>query len=206
MKLFLFVIAVVFLAFSPHAQDLDKYGVVEEGAPSGIEVGDTIENLTLYFLSGDVINLHDYVSSKPTVVLFYRGEWCPVCMRYLSNLSDSLSLIEEKANVIVVAPEIEENMKKTKENSPTFTFVLDSNEAIMKAFDVMFDVTEKYQKKISTFLKTDIAEHNGEDAARLPVPATYMLDENGVILFRHFDFNYKVRATASQILDALPKE
>lgn len=185
------------------AQDLDKYGVEEAALPIGLEVGDTIDNLPLNYLIGDQRSVDELLEEKPLVVLFYRGEWCPVCMKYLSNLTDSLALIEEKANVIVVSPEKREKMLVTYEQYPQFTYVLDTNELIMKSFDVLFNVTDKYQKKISTFLKVDISEHNNKENARLPVPATYVIDKNGVIIYRQFDYNYKERASALSVLKAL---
>lgn len=185
------------------AQDLDKYGVEEAALPVGLEVGDTIDDLPLNYLMGDQRSIDELLEEKPLVVLFYRGEWCPVCMKYLSNLTDSLALIEEKANVIVVSPEKREKMLVTYEQYPQFTYVLDTNELMMTSFDVLFNVTDKYQKKISTFLKVDISEHNNKEDARLPVPATYVINKNGVIIYRQFDYNYKERASALSILKAL---
>lgn len=186
-----------------HAQDLDKYGVEEADLPEGLQVGDTIHDLPLNYLNGDQQSIDELLDERPLVVLFYRGEWCPVCMKYLSNLTDSLALIEEKANVIVVSPEKREKMLVTYEQYPQFTYVLDTNELIMKSFDVLFNVTDKYQKKISTFLKVDISEHNNQDTARLPVPATYVIDKNGVIIYRQFDYNYKQRSNVADILEKL---
>lgn len=189
-----------------HSQQLDKYGVSEEGLPQGLMVGDTVNNLPLQFLDGATEQLYQYSSEKPTVVLFYRGEWCPVCSRHLSNLTDSLALIKIHANVIVVAPESKENMLKMAKDHPEYTYVLDQDEQIMNSFDVIFNVTDQYQKKIKTLLATDIAKHNDKEGARLPVPATYIVDKDGVIHYRHFDFNYKNRASAREILEALDKE
>jgi peroxiredoxin len=203
MKKIVGILLLGFLGLTLNAQDVEKYGVVDGTQPEGAQVGDTIVDLTLHFLNGKEGSLYDLSMDRPTVILFYRGEWCPVCNKYLSNLSDSLGMIQEKANVIVISPETKANMEKTQKSHPEYTYVLDEEEEIMLAFDVLFDVTKKYQKKIKTFLWTDIAEHNDEKKARLPVPATFIVDANGVILYRHFEYDYGIRATALEILTHL---
>lgn len=197
-------LGVIFLSASL-AQDLSKYGVIDEELPVGVNVGDTIKNTELNLLTGETEYIYEYSKDRPTVILFYRGEWCPVCNKYLSNLSDSLDLIKEKANVIVISPETKENMMKTQEEHPEYTYVLDENEELMMAFDVVFYVTKKYQKKIKMFLRTDIAAHNENDdtEARLPIPATYIVNKDGVVLYRHFEYDYHIRASALDILKHL---
>ena len=74
---------------------------------------------------------------------------------------------------------------------------------IMQDFDVLFKVTKKYQGKIKTFLFTDIAKNNNQDEAQLPVPATYIIDQKGMVKWRHFDYDYTKRASAKDIIKAL---
>ena len=68
---------------------------------------------------------------------------------------------------------------------------------------MIFDVNEKYQNKIKKFLHTDIAQNNGQEKAKLPVPATYIINKQGVIIYKQFDYDYKNRASAEDILKAL---
>lgn len=193
----------VLLPFVFNSQDFGKHGVLDQDLPLGLNVGDTVMDLELTFQDGTRESLYDYSKDRPTVVLFYRGEWCPVCNKYLSNLTDSLAMIKEKANVIVVSPETKGNMLKMQEEHPEYNYILDGNQVVMSTFDVLFYVTKKYQKKIKTFLRTDITKQNGQEVAKLPVPATYIVGKNGVILFEHFNYDYGVRATATEILSNL---
>lgn len=185
---------------------LIKKGVdIEKYVPEGIGVGMMAPEIIAKSLDNQHVNSNNILKQKEIVVIFYRGEWCPVCNRYLSNLNDSLSYILDKnAEVLVIGPETFENTAKTREKSKaTFTLIPDTSMEIMKDFDVLFSVTKKYQGKIKTFLFTDIAESNNQEEAQLPVPATYIIGKDGKIKWRHFDYDYVKRASVKSIIDNL---
>jgi peroxiredoxin len=85
----------------------------------------------------------------------------------------------------------------------TFTVIYDCQEKIMKDYDVMFNVTKAYQDKILSSFSIDIAQNNGRDSARLPVPATYIINREGIIAAVQFDPDYKNRATVKWMLKNL---
>jgi peroxiredoxin len=173
--------------------------------PQGIDVGDKVQNFKTTDIDGNKVELKQLLKSGPVVVLFYRGEWCPVCNRYLSELNNTLPAIKEKgASVLVISPELVTNASKTKENSHSdFVFVSDSDLKICESFDVLFTVTEKYQSKINNKLKKDIKENNGAAEAKLPVPATFIIDQKGKVIYKQFEYNYRNRASAEDILKML---
>jgi peroxiredoxin len=73
----------------------------------------------------------------------------------------------------------------------------------MKDYEVMFTVTKAYQEKIKSSYSIDIAENNGRDAARLPVPATYIINRDGIVVALQFDPDYKNRASVNWMLKNL---
>jgi peroxiredoxin len=173
--------------------------------PKGLMIGDNAPIIKGISINKKEINSVEILKEKEIVVIFYRGEWCPVCNRYLENLNDSLEYILNKgAQVLVIGPETFENTEKTAVKSKaTFTLVPDTTSKILKDYDVLFNVTKKYQKKIKTFLRTDIAESNNQEEAQLPVPATYIIGKDGLIKWRHFNYNYSERASVKEIVDNL---
>lgn len=188
--------------------DPTKYGMdVNFDLPQGLQVGDKAPGFSAESTSGETIVLAEKISKGNVVLIFYRGEWCPVCNRYLSNFQDSLQFIEATgAQVFAITPEIAEYAKKMKgKTGATFSVIPDPSEEILKAYDVLFNVTDAYYQRIESKLDADIAANNGNESAKLPVPATYIIDKNGKIVFRQFDYNYRNRATVSDILNNLPK-
>ncbi|MEM7101952.1 MAG: peroxiredoxin-like family protein [Bacteroidota bacterium] len=184
-----------------------KLGVnVEEGIPEGLATGAQAPLFKAKDSKGELIDLENMLQDGPVVLQFYRGEWCPVCSRYLNAFQDSLSLIEAKgAKVIAVAPETSENVEKAIESFPiTYPVIADTELQIMNAYKVTFKVTDAYVDRIkNSRLKTDIAAHNGADAAYLPVPATYVINQDKSIGFVQFDIDYRNRASVESILNHL---
>ena len=139
------------------------------------------------------------------MLFFYRGYWCPVCNDYLKDYQDSLKMISEKGvAVVAVTPETSENVSKTRNKTgAAFTIISDSTGRIMEKYDVKFKVTNGYQRMVKAGLFTDVAETNGQEKAYLPVPATYLINRDGIIEWKHFNTNYKKRASVKDILKAV---
>lgn len=186
-------------------EDLDKYGMKDKDVPQGLNVGDEAPSINLTDNSGKEYSLEEALEDGPVVLTFYRGNWCPYCNRYLSNLVDSLPMLEEQgASLIAISPESAAQLAKTSEKvNDGIKLLSDEDGVVMRDYDVDFWVTEKYQGKIKRGLLRNIAKSNEQEEAILPVPATYIIGKDGKIVFRYFDINYRKRVPVSAILKAL---
>lgn len=205
--LYFFFLLFIFLDLSAQQPDYGRYGIDRDGhVPRGLQVGEQAPDFVTTDSSGKEIRLYELLRQQPVILIFYRGVWCPVCIRYLSNLQDSLYLIEAKgARLLAITPEIPESVEKMRSYSQaSFTIISDQHEQIMKNYDVWFDVTGFYQTKVKVGRLTDLENNNSQDSARLPVPATYIIDRSGKIIYRHFDIDYKERASVRTMLEQLP--
>ena len=185
-----------------------KYGIdVNFGVPDGLKPGDKAPNFSAKDADGNKVVLQEELENGNVVLIFYRGEWCPVCNRYLSNFQDSLSYIMATgAKVLAITPEKTSSALIIKEKvRATFTIIPDPSESIMKSYKVLFNVTDAYQQKIRNALAADIASNNDKKDARLPVPATFVINQDGIIVYRQFDLDYHKRASIIEILDNLPQ-
>lgn len=189
--------------------DYGYYGMMTGNAiPHGIKKEEKAPDVTLVDSEKKSVKLSELYKEQPLVVIFYRGNWCPACNQHLSEFSKNVSQIEEKgAKVIAITPETYENISKTRENTglniPVYS---DTDGEIMDAFDVDFEVTEEYEKKIQEKLDASIKETNDDEKAVLPVPATYVINKEGTIVYSHFDPDYNKRATVEDIVENLPEE
>lgn len=206
--IFLLVIAISIMA-SGFAQKINyaSYGIETNGSnvPHGLKVGDRAPDFTGYDQKGKQVELKKLLEQGPMILFFYRGKWCPVCSRYLNNYQDSLKVLTDQGfNVVAITPESIENVEQTvKLHNLTFTVIYDCQEKIMKDYEVMFNVTKAYQDKIQSSFSIDIANNNGRDSARLPVPATYIINKEGIIVAVQFDPDFKNRATVKWMLKNL---
>ena len=189
--------------------DYGYYGMMTGNAiPHGIKTEEKAPDVTLVDSEEKSVKLSELYKEQPLVVIFYRGNWCPACNQHLSEFSKNVSQIEEKgAKVIAITPETYENVSKTRKNTglsiPVYS---DTDGEIMDAFDVDFEVTQEYENKIQEKLDAFIKETNDDEKAVLPVPATYVINKEGTIVYSHFDPDYHKRATVEDIVENLPEE
>lgn len=202
-----FFSAIIFLLSSSvfcQTTDYAGFGIEtkDNHIPAGLKVGDKAPDFSGYDQSGKAVDSRKLLEKGPMILFFYRGKWCPVCSRYLNNYQDSLNIITDMGfNVVAITPESIENVEQTvKFHNLTFTVIYDCQEKIMKDFDVMFSVTKEYQELILKKLSTDISKNNGHDPAHLPVPATYIINRQGIIVAVQFNPDYNNRASVKWML------
>ena len=177
-------------------------GVTQENKYSdGLQKGEKAPDFTLQGTGGKKYNLQEALKKGPLVLVFYRGQWCPYCNKTLSNLMDSLSFIEGRgASVMAISPETPANILKTiSKTKSTFPVLSDTGMSMMKAYKVQFEVDESTIKKYKGY-GIDFVEANGSNGANLPVPATYVIGQDGIIRYVFFNTDYRQRATVKDIL------
>lgn len=171
---------------------------------SKFAIGDQVPDFQGVDQFGNDFLLSDQLKKGPVVLMFYRGYWCPYCNKQLSEMQDSLKFINERGGaVIAVTPEqpeyIEETVNKT---DASFKIIHDKDLDIMKTFGVAYRMEDALVKKYKKN-GLDVAQTNGDNGTFLPVPATYIINSDGSILYAFYDPDYKKRATVSKILKNL---
>lgn len=176
-----------------------------QDGPKGLNLNDKAPEFTAKDQHGKNISLSTELKKGAVVLVFYRGQWCPFCNRQLKQLEDSVSLIQQKgATVLTITPEVQENIEKTiTKTKASYSILHDEGLQIMKSYDVAFKVDDKtieaYKKYGIDFLKA-----NGpENGANLPVPAVYVINQEGKIIYKYFDTDYRKRASVKEILTHL---
>lgn len=168
------------------------------------KAGDKAPNFT-FEADGNSYQLDEMLAENDYVlVIFYRGHWCPVCNRHLAAFQKELGLLSDyNLQILGVSPQLPEYGDKTKEkNKLEFELVYDEGYRIMRAFGVDFTLDKKTKKRYRQY-GLNIEETNGNNDYVLPVPATFLIDKTGEIVWMHYNPNYKKRADVKDILDAL---
>lgn len=187
----------------------EKFGIDgSKGVPIGLTQGSRAPAFSSRANDGSSFDLYSELQRGPVVILFYRGKWCPSCNRHMSHFNDSVNFILEKgAKVIAITPELRKNAGEFAMNTNTkFPIISDPTNTIMNAFGVSYSVTEKYETSIKSSKGVSISENNGSEEAKLPVPATYVIGQDGYIKYSHFDLNYRNRASVTNILNYLERD
>jgi peroxiredoxin len=174
--------------------------------PEGLFINSKAPDFKAKDQNGNEIALKDLRKKAPIVLVFYRGYWCPYCNKELERLQDSLQLINERgAQLVAVTPEKQEGIAKTVEKTKaSFPIITDEEMKIMKAYDVAYQVDEKTIARYK-MASIDLAVNNGQkpDAVYLPIPAVYIINKQGEIIYRYFESDYRKRPYVKEILDNL---
>lgn len=173
----------------------------------GLSVGDMAPLFTALDACSNLFSLSDALGQGPVVMIFYRGFWCPVCNKHLGNIQDSLKMIEESGvRVIAVSPEKPEYLDVMEEKTGAeFTLLYDEGYKIADAYDVTFKPGAITLFTYNVVLGANMKETHSGDSQRLPIPATYLIDTDGRIVWRQFDPDYKKRSSVADIIRAVNK-
>lgn len=176
---------------------------------SGIEgralrTGDVVPDFELPNQHGEMRRLSDYLAKAPVVLNIYRGGWCPYCNMEMKALRDVLPQIEARgAQLVGMSPELPEKAVSTAERAEIGIDILsDSGNRVAEQLGLVFELPESL-RAIYDKIGLDIPAYNGDDSFRLPVPATYVIGQDGVILYDFVNADYTLRQEPADILDKL---
>ena len=179
--------------------------LLAQAKPEGLFINSKAPDFKVTDQHGKDIRLKDVWKDSMVVLIFYRGEWSPYCIKYLKTLEDSVHAIKSKgARLIAVTPEKTEYISKTIEKTKaTYPLIYDKEMKIMKAYAVAFEVDERTVSRYKN-ADIDLATVNGQkDKIYLPITAVYIINKEGTIVYRYFEFDYKKRVSVQEILDNL---
>lgn len=176
-----------------------------EVAP-GLAVGATVPDFTLTNATGRTISLSERRAGGPVVVSFYRGAWCPFCNLELHALQGALPEIEARgASLIAISQQPPDRSQLlAARNSLTFDVLSDLDGAVATDWKVRFPVSEDFRIGLDYF-QVNLAEENADGTPTLVVPATFVVDESGVIRDRYVSVDYTTRMEPRAVLDALDR-
>jgi peroxiredoxin len=194
----------IFFLLSMLLCDLPVIAQFRSEGPTSMQEGQLAPMFEVVDDAGKKLLLKNLIKKGPVLLLFYRGEWCPYCNRQLSNLQDSLQLfIKKGAYVIAVTPESKQGIANTKEKTKaSFSIVQDEGYKIMKLYHAAFKVDSGTVERYKGW-GIDLEAANGNKDFVLPVPAAYVIGNDGKIKFAFFDEDYRKRPTLKQILKYL---
>jgi peroxiredoxin len=178
---------------------------LQVSAQTGLKVGEKAPEFIGVDNSGKTLNMKALLAKHKAVVLFfYRGQWCPYCNKQISHLQDSLQLLTGKgAFVVGVTPETGENINKTIDKThASFAIIQDQGYKIMQAYQVNYVVDAVMLSKLKGY-GVDLEKNNGNTDHVLPVPATYVINKSGKIIYAHVDKDYTKRPPVSDLFKVL---
>lgn len=155
---------------------------------------------------GQPVKLSTAYAEKPTILIFYRGGWCPYCNTHLGQIAKAeADLVKLGYQVLAISPDQPEALRASiGKGGYSYQLLSDSDMVLTRAFGLAFRVDDPTVEKYRGF-GIDLDKASGRDHHLLPVPAVYIVDTQGVIRFAHWDADYKKRLEPDALLDAARK-
>jgi peroxiredoxin len=169
-------------------------------------VGDKAPSFSLKDPDGNVVSSDELLKKGPLIVSFYRGVWCPYCNMELQALQEALPEFDKLgASLVAILPQTAPNSRKsTRDNNLTFPILSDEKGKIGEAFGLKFKLPD-YLVELYQSFKNDLPAFNDDPEWTLPMPARYVIGQDGTILYSEVNPDYTRRPEPEDMLPVLRK-
>ncbi|MDD3320228.1 MAG: peroxiredoxin-like family protein [Paludibacter sp.] len=182
-------------------KSVENSGILDKA----LNVGDKAPDFSLNNSLHKPVGLYAELKNGSVILTWYRGGWCPYCNITLHYLQEKLPEFQKAgATLIALTPELpDQSLTTSEKHKLEFQVLSDIENKIGKQYGVVFkltpEVADMYQKAF------DLHKYNGDESNELPLAATYVIDQNGIIQYAFLDADYRNRAEPTEILKALAK-
>lgn len=182
-----FLILTMFISFNLFAQE-------------GLKVGQDSPVKELTSISQESIDL----SKGQSILVFYRGSWCPYCVNQLKLIqAEVISKLPKATKLIGISVDKPVIAKKMKRNHKiTFPIVSNPSADLLKKFKITNKVSDELVAKYKNSYKIDIESDSGQTHHIIAHPAVYII-KDGKITFADIHIDYKQRTPNDEILKAI---
>jgi peroxiredoxin len=187
-------------AYDEMMRELNRTGFLDQA----LVEGQPFPAFMLPNAEGSIVSLPKLLLRGPVIISFFRGQWCPFCCLMLEALSAALPEIEAAgASLLALTPETGGLPLAMKtQHSPRLEVLCDVDCGVGLAAGIIFRVPRLYREKLR-MSGINFPERHGNAGWFLPVPATYIVGQDGMIAWRFIDVDITHRAEPADIIQVL---
>lgn len=169
-----------------------------------LPVGARISSFELHDHDGKMVSSSSLLARGKLVLCFIRGRWCPFCVAQMEAMNLVLPLIEQAGAVLTaISPQtVKQSYFMHDQHKLRFPLLADPGHKVARQFGLIYHVPDEqrllYQR---TFVNLPFI--NGDASWELPIPATYVIDRDGTVLYASADEDYTRRPEPREILSIL---
>ena len=163
-------------------------------------------------LTGKPVHSADLLALGPLVIKFFRGRWCPYCVTELEawrNLHTQLRATG--ALLVAISPQTQRHNDFTlQQHELQFPILSDPNAVVAEQFGIAYSVPEAHREYYKRILVNIPFVNSGnmyktapESAWRLPLPATFVINQDGAIAFSEAHADFRVRPEPADVMEAV---
>jgi peroxiredoxin len=173
-------------------------------AANSLPVGAKIPWFELQDHNGKLVSSDDLLSRGRLVICFIRGRWCPFCVGQMEAMNLVLPQIEQAgATLIAISPQtVKQSFFMHDQHKLRFPLFSDAGNKVARPFGLTYRVPEA-QEAVYRRAFVNLPFTNGDDSWELPIPATYIVDRDGVVSYASANEDYTERPEPMEIVSFL---
>ncbi|MGB8112144.1 MAG: peroxiredoxin-like family protein [Candidatus Sulfotelmatobacter sp.] len=150
------------------------------------------------------VSSSDLLAKGRLVLCFIRGRWCPFCVGQMEAMNLILPKVQESGGTLAaISPQtVKQSFFMRDQHKLRFPLLSDAGNAVARQFGLIYRVPDEqrtlYQR---TFVNLPFV--NGDNSWELPIPATYIIEHDGTVLYASANEDYTERPEPTSVLQAL---
>jgi peroxiredoxin len=178
--------------------------IASNQALHAVQAGDRAPMFVLPDSEGNLISSLDLLKAGPLLVTFFRGVWCPYCNLELSVLENALEEygMRNAALVAISQQTALHNHNARRNNNLTFPILRDKGGEVAASYGLRWKIPEDL-RQVHQQLGADLTIFNDEASWTLPMPARYVVGQNGVVAYAEINPDYTQRPEPDDLLPVL---
>jgi peroxiredoxin len=153
---------------------------------------------------GKLVSSSDLLAKGKLVVCFIRGRWCPFCVGQMEAMNLALpQIVQAGATLVAISPQnVKQSFFMHDQHKMRFPLLSDGGNQVARQFGLTYRVPP-LQEAVYRRAFVNLPFTNGDESWELPIPATYILDRDGTVLYASAHEDYTERPEPSEIVHAL---
>jgi len=173
-------------------------------AERALWAGDKTPDFELADQNRTLVRAEDLLRKGRLVVCFFRGRWCPFCVGQLEAMDAIFPQVQWLgATLVAISPQTRhQSYLMADQHRLRFPLLSDAGNKVARQFQLLYRVPD-YQQEIYQRAFVNLPFANGDSSWELPIPATYVVDQDSTILYATANPDYTERPEPSEILRIL---
>ena len=173
-------------------------------AASTLQVGAKAPAFELPDHNGKTLSSSDLLGKGRLVLCFIRGRWCPFCVGQMEAMNLILPQIEQAgATLVAISPQtVKQSFFMHDQHKMRFPLLSDAENKVARQFGLTYRVPQ-LQEAVYRRAFVNLPFTNGDESWELPIPATYILDRDGTVIYASANEDYTERPEPSELVRVL---
>ena len=165
---------------------------------SPLDIGEKIPDINITSIEGESMAITKILEEQKSVLIFYRGGWCPFCNVHLAEIGQMEEEIRDLGyQIIAISPDSPESLQASVEKQQlNYSLYSDAEGDLIKAMGLAFQAPENYGSMLTKV-------SGGGNKGILPVSSLFITDTDGTILFEYISPDYKQRIPGKMLMAVL---